>query len=496
MSGRCIVLIGAQWGDEGKGKFTDYLAKGVDISVRYQGGDNAGHTIEVGNRKYKFHLIPSAALRKGITAVIGNGCVVNPDTLLEELRMLKTVNNSLRLLISDKAHLLMQYHRLQDELEERFKNTGGFQAGTTRKGIGPAYVDKAGRFGIRFGDLLDLKSLESRIPALLKWKSSYLLSLLAGIEEELGKKEYNEYVKKIKNACDKDNVSSCLKMWSQKLKDHICDTTVFLNHSLREGKDILLEGAQGTHLDIDHGTYPYVTSSSTAVGGAVAGAGIPAASIRQVIGIAKAYTTRVGAGPFPTELRLEGNAVDIEKKLKRNISDNTEDARNSAVAEHLSRVGNEFGTTTGRRRRVGWLDLVVLRHSAMINGFTELAITKLDVLGGVAEKTGGSLKVCTHYEYEDKGVVKRLEYSPSSNKMYDRIRPVYIETEGWKERTEKEWAVFCRELNRGKVLSEMDPAIADYVKLIEAGTGVKVSILSFGAERNMTARIKKNKSIR
>jgi len=422
------VVIGAQWGDEGKGKITDYFAREADIICRFQGGNNAGHTIVVGKKKYKFHIMPSGVLHKGKTLVLGNGVVIDPEVLLEEMEKVKKEGQHIpKLLISERAHVIMPYHRILDEMEEEMK--GSYRAGTTKRGIGPAYTDKIARFGIRMGDIVDEVVLKEKLDMVLKQKTR--IFKYYGVEENL----------------DHKTIFSHLKKFGKMLQPYITDTAVYLNNAISKGKEILLEGAQGTHLDIDHGIYPYTTSSNTVAGGASTGTGIPPSKIHEVIGIVKAYTTRVGVGPVPTELKDE-------------------------VGKHLQTVGGEFGATTGRMRRCGWLDLVLVRYAAMVNGFNSLVVTKLDVLGGL-----DTVKVCTHYIYNG----KKISYFPSNMRVLASCTPVYKEFEGWDALTRDEWEELVK-----KGYHAFPEQLKNYINFIEKNTGVKVSIVSVGAERELT----------
>ncbi|MCK4547397.1 MAG: adenylosuccinate synthase [Candidatus Eisenbacteria sp.] len=372
------VVVGLQWGDEGKGKVVDYLARDADYIVRYQGGANAGHTVKVEDRIYVFHLIPSGILHPSGICVIGNGVVVDPESLVEEIAGLESQGIDVcgRLRISHAAHLVLPVHRLLDQLYESSRDAP--RIGTTGRGIGPAYSDKAGRVGIRMVDLLDEKSLEAKLTALLGRHRA----VLAGAPNS------------------PPGVSDLLQLcrgYHERLAPLISDVSAIINRAIDQGKSVLLEGAQGAHLDVDHGTYPYVTSSSTVAGGAPPGCGIGPARITGVIGIAKAYTTRVGEGPFPTE--LEG-----------------------PEARHLKEKGREFGATTGRPRRCGWFDLLAVRRSAMINGVSELVITKIDVLDGLP-----SLKICVGYRTGD-GLREQFPMEPW---FLQDCQPLYREFDGW-----------------------------------------------------------------
>ncbi|MDH3345673.1 MAG: adenylosuccinate synthase [Kiritimatiellaceae bacterium] len=417
------VLFGSQWGDEGKGKVIDVLTDKADWVVRYQGGNNAGHTVEVGDQKYVLHLTPSGILRPDAKCVIGNGLVVDPVGLCEELQDLERrgIDIQGRLFISDRAHLVLPYHKELDGAKEA-KLEEGKKIGTTKRGIGPAYSDKADRSGLRMGDVLEEdfdKMLRDRIAA----KNEVLASLGAA-------------------PLDADTVVADYSPAFAYLKPFICDTIPILNDAVRdENQHVLFEGAQGVMLDVDFGTYPFVTSSSTGAGGVAAGAGIPPHSIDDVIGIVKAYTTRVGEGPFPTEL-FDADGIELAK------------------------VGNEFGATTGRPRRCGWFDAVVARYSVMVGGIDRWALMKLDVLDGFK-----TIKVCTHYMCDG----KRVDTVPASIGKLARCVPVYEEFEGWNSPT-----TGCTSYD------ELPEQAKKYIKWIEELTCVPVSILSVGPQRTST----------
>jgi adenylosuccinate synthase len=373
------IVLGAQWGDEGKGKVVDMLAEHVDIVARYQGGANAGHTVCIGDKQYVLHLLPSGMFHPHITCVIGNGVVIDPTALLSEIAQLEAAGISVRgrLLISHNAHLIMPYHKLLDSMRER---TATQKIGTTGRGIGPAYIDKFMRVGIRIVDLLDRDVLARKITMNIAEKNEILTKVYGGarIDVDAIIAEYQEFDKRI--------------------DEYVTDTTVYLHRALKAGKRIIAEGAQGALLDVDHGTYPYVTSSNPTSGGACTGLGIPPTAVDGIIGVAKAYCTRVGEGPFPTE-------------------------QNNPVGEKLRTVGHEFGATTGRARRCGWFDAVAMQHSARVNGLSQLVITKLDVLDDFDE-----VLVCTGYEYKG----KRLKSFPLDVERLEHVTPVYEAFEGWK----------------------------------------------------------------
>lgn len=429
-----LAVIGSQWGDEGKGKITDYLAEGADIVVRYQGGANAGHTIKIGEDVFALHLLPSGILRKDVTAVIGNGMVLDLERMEEELASLqeKGIKGD-NLKISDRVNIVLPYHRLLDGAQERSR--GSKVVGTTGRGIGPTYADKISREGIRMCDLLDEELLRSRLELVLPIKEKYVASL----GEELN--------------VDKEALISKLLAYGEKYKSHVCDTSVFVTEAIASGKNVMFEGAQGTMLDIDYGTYPYVTSSNCTSAGICTGVGVPPSAIQEVVGVVKAYTTRVGAGPFITELSDE-------------------------IGESLLKNGGEFGTTTGRARRCGWLDLVVVRHAVRLNGLTSIALTKLDVLNGLKE-----LKVCTSYEIN--GEVTR--YFPADALQLEKAVPVYETLEGWEGWSEKTSDLCARGFDA------LPEKMKEYVAYIEKDTGVPVSIVSVGKGRNDTIDRRENK---
>ncbi|MCR8984281.1 adenylosuccinate synthase [Brevibacillus laterosporus] len=417
-----VVVVGTQWGDEGKGKITDYLAETAEVVARYQGGNNAGHTIIFDGNKYKLHLIPSGIFYKDKICVIGNGMVIDPKALVAELEYLHghgfTTNN---LKISDRAHVILPYHIKLDGVEE--ESRGQNKIGTTRKGIGPAYMDKAARIGIRIADLMDKEEFKEKLARNLVEKNRILEKLY---NEEGFKLEdiYEEYLK-----------------YAEIIRPYVADTSVVLNDVIDNGNRVLFEGAQGVLLDIDQGTYPYVTSSNPIAGGVTIGSGVGPSKIHQVIGVAKAYTTRVGDGPFPTELH-------------------------DATGDHIREVGFEFGTTTGRPRRIGWFDTVVVRHARRVSGITGLAITKLDTLSGIDK-----LRICTAYKY--KGEI--LNEFPASLKVLAECVPVYEELEGWSE-----------DITGVRDLNDLPATARHYIERITQLTGVPMSIFSVGPDREQT----------
>jgi adenylosuccinate synthase len=378
-----IVIVGAQWGDEGKGKVVDFLSEKADVIARYQGGNNAGHTVVINNEKFILHLIPSGILRKGKTCIIGNGVVVDPASLIEEIEKLKGrgVKVDKNLLLSKNAHLIMPYHMAIDRESERCR--GNKNIGTTGRGIGPAYADKMARRGIKVVDLLHPSTFREKLSVNLP-DINFLLE-----------KRYRVSGFKIEDIC------RAYMGYAKKLAAYIADTDIIINEMISQKRNVLFEGAQGTLLDIDHGTYPYVTSSNSVAGGACTGIGIGPTKISKVLGIVKAYTTRVGSGPFPTEIK-------------------------GALGEEIREKGGEYGATTGRPRRCGWLDIVVLRHSARINGLTGIAITKLDVLDSIK-----TLKICTSYKYKGK-IYKEF---PKEIGIIEGCTPLYEEVKGWSTST-------------------------------------------------------------
>ncbi|HNR44944.1 MAG TPA: adenylosuccinate synthase [Methanofastidiosum sp.] len=420
-----LAIIGSQWGDEGKGKVTDIYAENSDIVVRFQGGNNAGHTIVVGDKTYKFHLMPSGAVHKK-SLVLGNGVVVDPKVLIEEIEKLKKDGFNPDISISDRANIIMPYHRILDGIEEKMK--GALAAGTTRKGIGPCYSDKISRFGIRFSDLLDLEVFRDKLNLIVPIKQK----IFDAFDEDVNlniESIFNEYVS-----------------YRAYLKDYIKDTSVFLNNAYDQGKNILMEGAQGTHLDIDHGIYPFTTSSNTNAGGICTGSGISPKKIDRIVGITKAYTSRVGEGPFPTEL--------LDKE-----------------GEYLREKGKEFGTTTGRPRRCGWLDLVLVKYSCLLNNFSGLAITKIDVLTEMKK-----LKICYAYDYKG----KIIHDFPSNMKILSECKPLYAEFEGWEE---FDWKNI-------KDAKSLPTQLQAYTRYIEEQTKTPICMISYGPKRDETLIIK------
>ena len=421
-----IVLLGAQWGDEGKGKATDLLGDRVDYVVRYQGGNNAGHTVVIGDQKYALHLLPSGILSPNVVPVIGNGVVIDPGVLLTEIKGLneRGIDTS-KLKISTNAHLITPYHRTIDKVSERF--LGNSKIGTTGRGIGPAYADKINRIGIRIQDLFDPSILRQKIEGALRDKNQVLIKVFnrKGLEVEEVLKEYLEY--------------------AGILAPYIADTGLLLNKALDAGKNVLLEGSQGTLLDVDHGTYPFVTSSNPTAGGACTGSGIGPTRISRVIGIVKAYTTRVGSGPFPTELFDEDG-------------------------EKLRTIGGEIGVTTGRARRCGWYDAPIARYAVRVNGLTDFFLTKLDVLTGWEK-----IPVCVAYEVDG----KRVEELPASQSDFHHAKPIYEYLPGWSEN-----------ITKARTFEELPANARAYVKYLEEISGAPMSAIGVGPGRDETIVLK------
>jgi len=417
------LVIGTQWGDEGKGKVVDYFSKDADYVVRFQGGNNAGHTIKVGGEVYKLHLIPSGVIQ-GKIGIIGNGCVIDPEVLINEIDELTKRGIKPKLLMSDRVNIIMPYHKILDGAEEQF--LGDKKIGTTRRGIGPCYSDKIARNGIRAIDLTNKETLSKKLDTILAIKQRILDAY--EIDKKLDKKEILEtYVN-----------------FGKQLKEFITSTHIELNKAIKSGKNILLEGAQGTMLDVDYGTYPYTTSSNTIAGGSTIGAGIGPHCIDDIIGIVKAYTTRVGEGPLPTELFDE-------------------------IGKYLQQKGHEFGTTTNRPRRCGWLDLVVIKHSCMISGITKLAITKLDVLDGLK-----TIKICASYNLNG----KKIDFFPADIEEVKKCKPVYKEFKGWGKIDTK-----------SNKLTDLPKEAQEYIKFIEKETGVSIAVVSIGPGRTETIEL-------
>ncbi len=421
-----VVVVGTQWGDEGKGKITDYLSENAEVVARYQGGNNAGHTIAFNGKTYKLHLIPSGIFYEDKVCVLGNGMVIDPKAILKELEYLHNEGvNTDNLRISNRAHVILPYHLKLDEVEEERK--GANKIGTTKKGIGPAYMDKAARNGIRIADLLDREEFERKLSENLKEKNRLLEKFYEteGFKIEDILDEYYEY--------------------GQQIARYVTDTSVVLNDALDGGRRVLFEGAQGVMLDIDQGTYPFVTSSNPIAGGVTIGSGVGPTKINHVVGVSKAYTTRVGDGPFPTELDNE-------------------------VGDQIREVGREYGTTTGRPRRVGWFDSVVVRHARRVSGITDLSLNSIDVLTGIK-----TLKICTAYKY--RGEI--IEEFPASLKVLAECEPVYEELPGWEE-----------DITGVRSLSELPVNARHYIERISQLTGIPLSIFSVGPDRSQTNMVR------
>ena len=424
-----VVVVGAQWGDEGKGKIVDLLTEHAQVVVRFQGGNNAGHTLVVGGQKTVLHLIPSGVLHAGKSCVIGNGCVIDPTVLMKEIDALRArgyLQDSAQLMISEHAHVILPWHKHLDALREKAR--GGGAIGTTGRGIGPAYEDKVARRGIRVRDLLDGDRLRRRVKDRLGDALDEIsrLARLAKADEPL---------------MDVEAIVSEYLVLGNRLREFVGEASLFLAEHVRKGTRILFEGAQGTLLDVDHGTYPYVTSSNTVAGNAAVGSGLGPTAIDKVLGITKAYTTRVGGGPFPTEL-------------------------SDATGDRLRKVGDEYGATTGRPRRCGWLDTELLRYSARVNGMWGLALTKMDILSGLE-----TLKVCTAYELDG----QRVTELPGDIEEFSRVQPIYEELQGWEQT-----------LAGARTFDDLPPAAQRYVRRIEEIVGVPVVCVSVGAERGET----------
>lgn len=417
-----IVVVGTQWGDEGKGKITDFLAEQADVIARFSGGNNAGHTIQFGGETYKLHLVPSGIFYKDKLAVIGNGVVVDPVALLKELDALneRGVSTS-NLRISNRAQVILPYHLAQDEYEERRR--GDNKIGTTKKGIGPAYVDKAQRIGIRMADLLEKETFERRLKENIEVKNAYFKGM------------FNETCPRFDEIFDEYYAAG------QRLKEFVTDTSKILDDTFVAEEKVLFEGAQGVMLDIDHGTYPFVTSSNPVAGNVTVGTGVGPTFVSKVIGVCKAYTSRVGDGPFPTELFDEDG-------------------------HHIREVGREYGTTTGRPRRVGWFDSVVLRHSRRVSGITDLSINSIDVLTGL-----DTVKICTAYELDGEEIT---EY-PANLDQLRRCKPIFEELPGWKE-----------DITACRTLEELPDNARKYLERISELCNVRISIFSVGPDRDQT----------
>lgn len=419
-----FVVLGAQWGDEGKGKMTDFLAEKVDVVVRFQGGNNAGHTVVVGESEYKLHLVPSGILYDGKLNILGNGVVIDPKALFEEIGYLEKLGIKVspeNLMVSDRAQVIMPYHRILDALKE--ESRGKNDIGTTKKGIGPCYTDKVERCGIRICDLINQKVFSEKLKENLDDKNEILTKLYEKMPLNF-QEIYNEYL-----------------TYAEKLRPFVKDISVEVFNQIKNDKKVLFEGAQGMLLDIDYGTYPFVTSSNTIAGGVCTGAGIGPTLMTGAVGVAKAYTTRVGKGPFPTEL-------------------------NDQTGDWIREKGGEFGVTTGRARRCGWLDLVILKTSARVSGLTGLVVTKIDTLAGLEK-----IQVCVGYEFAG----KVIDYFPASLSDLEKCKPVYEEFEGWGE-----------EVANARSYDELPENAKKYLERIEKFTGVEISIVSVGPKRDQT----------
>lgn len=422
-----FIILGAQWGDEGKGKMTDYLAEDANVVVRFQGGNNAGHTVEVGDKQYKLHLIPSGILYDDKINIIGNGVVVDPQALFQEIDYLEGLGTKVtpdKLAISDRAHLIMPYHKILDSLKEKAR--GKNDIGTTGKGIGPCYTDKFERSGIRVCDLMHKEVFEEKLKENINMKNDYITKVLGG------------------EALNFDEIFNTYMEYADRMRPFVKDTSVVIYDEIKKDNSVLFEGAQGMLLDIDYGTYPYVTSSNTTAGGVSSGTGIGPTMISKAIGIAKAYTTRVGKGPFPTEL-------------------------NDETGDWIREKGHEYGVTTGRSRRCGWLDLVILKTTTRVSGLTSFAVTKIDTLAGLEK-----IKVCTGYKFDG----KVIDYFPASLEDLAKCEPIYEEFQGWGE-----------EIEKARSYEELPENAKIYLKKIEEFTGTKVAIVSVGPKRDQTIRV-------
>ena len=422
-----FIVLGAQWGDEGKGKMTDYLAEEANVVVRFQGGNNAGHTVVVGDKEYKLHLIPSGILYEDKLNVIGNGVVVDPKALFEEIEYLEGVGVKVtpeKLIVSDRAHLIMPYHKTLDKLKEKAR--GKNDIGTTGKGIGPCYTDKFERCGIRVCDLMHEDVFSEKLKENIQMKNDYITKVLGG------------------EALDYDEILKEYLEFGKKLKPFVQDTSVRVYNDIKADKSVLFEGAQGMLLDIDYGTYPYVTSSNTTAGGVASGVGIGPNMITNAVGITKAYTTRVGKGPFPTELLDE-------------------------TGDWIREKGHEYGVTTGRSRRCGWLDLVIVKTAARVSGLTSLAVTKIDTLAGLEK-----IKVCVGYKFDD----KVIDYFPASLEDLARCEPIYEEFDGWDD-----------SVADVRSYEGLPDNVKKYLNRIAEFTDTKISIVGVGPKRDQTMRV-------
>ncbi|PXW89782.1 adenylosuccinate synthetase [Streptohalobacillus salinus] len=421
-----VVVVGTQWGDEGKGKITDFLSQDAEVVARYQGGNNAGHTIKFDGITYKLHLIPSGIFFQEKVSVLGNGMVIDPKAIVEELAYLKERDvETKQLRISNRAHVILPYHIKQDILEEEQK--GDNKIGTTKKGIGPCYMDKAARVGIRIADLLDKDVFEDKLRRNLTEKNRWFTKMYES------------------DALNFDDIFEAYYQFGQQIRDYVVDTSVVLNDAIDAGKRVLFEGAQGVMLDIDQGTYPFVTSSNPVAGGVTIGSGVGPSKITRVVGVSKAYTTRVGDGPFPTEL-------------------------NNAIGDKIREVGHEYGTTTGRARRVGWFDSVVVAHARRVSGITDLSLNSIDVLTGIE-----TLKICVAYRYKG----EEIREFPASLKVLAECEPVYETLPGWTE-----------DITGVKSLDELPANARHYLERVSQLTGIPLSIFSVGPDRTQTNVVK------
>ncbi|TVX99939.1 adenylosuccinate synthase [Cohnella terricola] len=420
-----VVVVGTQWGDEGKGKITDFLAEKADVVARYQGGNNAGHTILIDNKKYKLTMVPSGIFNENKLCVIGNGMVINPAALVEEIQYIRDNGFSTdNLKISDRAHVIMPYHLVLDALEEDRKADN--KIGTTRKGIGPAYMDKAARNGIRIADLMVAEAFEEKARAVVAEKNQIITQMYNG------------------EALDADSIIKDYLALAEILRPFVTDTSVVLNDAIDTNKKVLFEGAQGVMLDIDQGTYPYVTSSNPSAGGVCIGSGVGPSKIKEVIGVAKAYTTRVGDGPFPTELDNE-------------------------IGQWIRDKGHEYGTVTGRPRRVGWFDSVVVRHARRVSGITGLSLNSLDVLTGLE-----TVKICTAYKFRG----ELMEHYPANLKLLEECEAVYEELPGWSE-----------DISGAKKIADLPATTQKFIQRITELTGIPIAIFSVGRNREQTNQV-------
>ncbi len=420
-----IVVIGTQWGDEGKGKYIDILSSDTDYVVRFSGGNNAGHTIVHEGVKYALHLIPSGILRKNITCIVANGVVVDPAVILMEIDRLKQQNVDMATLyISDRAHVIMPWHTALDALQENMRDKDGLGIGTTKRGIGPAYADKAERCGIRMGDLMDAETFKEKVYANIEVKNAIIEKVYGG------------------TALDPEKIIADYLAYAERLRPYVRDVNAIIHVALEQGKVVLFEGAQATFLDIDFGTYPYVTSSNPIAGGVCTGAGVGPKMITEVLGVMKAYTSRVGAGPFVTEQVNE-------------------------IGDKIRELGHEYGTTTGRPRRCGWLDAVMLKYAARINGLTGLCMNHLDTIGKM-----DSIKLCVGYKLDG----KVIEYYPSNLKELARCEPIYEEFQGWKD----------TDISKLRRFESLPAAAKRYVKRIEEVTKVPIKYIGVGPDREQT----------